>query len=82
MGLERALFPFDAGPPAALRALPDWAAVAREKKRKGVTLQLLWQEYRGVERDGYSQVAIGNAMQVMAGLRLRPRVPSCTATTG
>lgn len=52
--LERALFPADAGPPAALRALPDWAAVAREKKRKGVTLQLLWQEYRDVERDGYS----------------------------
>lgn len=52
--LERALFPADAGPPAALRPLPDWAAVAREKKRKGVTLQLLWQEYRAVERDGYS----------------------------
>ena len=52
--LERALFPHDAGPPATLRPLPDWAAVAHEKKRKGVTLQLLWQEYRGVERDGYS----------------------------
>ena len=51
--LERALFPRDADPPAARRPLPDWAAVAREKKRKGVTLYLLWQEYRSVERDGY-----------------------------
>ena len=52
--LERALFAGDVGPPAARRPLPDWAAMAREKKRQGVTLHLLWQEYRSVERDGYS----------------------------
>lgn len=52
--LECALFPRDGGLPAARRPLPDWATVAREKKRKGVTLQLLWQEYRRVEPTGYS----------------------------
>ena len=52
--LECALFTREPGPPMASRPLPDWAVVAREKKRKGVTLQLLWQEYRRVERAGYS----------------------------
>ena len=33
---------------------PDWATIAREKKHKGVTLHLLWQEYRSVDGDGYS----------------------------
>lgn len=40
--------------PKAGHALPDWAAVHRELKRKGVTLQLLWQEHRQVHPDGYS----------------------------
>lgn len=52
--LECALFTREPGPPMASRPLPDWAVVAREKKRKGVTLQLLWQEHRRVERAGYS----------------------------
>ncbi|SDI13180.1 Transposase [Mesorhizobium muleiense] len=32
---------------------PDWARVARELKREGVTLTLLWQEYRAALPDGY-----------------------------
>ncbi len=32
---------------------PDWPHVAQELKRKGVTLALLWQEYRTVHPDGY-----------------------------
>lgn len=32
---------------------PDWAHVAQELKRKGVTLTLLWQEYRAAHPDGY-----------------------------
>lgn len=35
------------------RPLPNWAAVHRELKRSGVTLQLLWQEYREEHPDGY-----------------------------
>ena len=29
------------------RAEPDWAALARELKRPGVTMTILWEEYRG-----------------------------------
>jgi len=37
------------------KATPDWSQVHREMRRKGVTLQLLWQEYReGHATDGYS----------------------------
>ena len=51
--LERALFTCDVRLPAAKRPLPDWVTIAREKKRKGVTLYLLWQEYRSAEPTGY-----------------------------
>jgi transposase len=37
---------------AVTRALPDWASVHRELQRKGVTLQLLWQEYQRAHPDG------------------------------
>jgi transposase len=33
---------------------PDWAAVARELKRPGVTLQILWEEYSAAQPDAYS----------------------------
>ena len=32
---------------------PDWAVVARELKRKHVTLQVLWEEYYAAHPDGY-----------------------------
>jgi transposase len=51
--LEALLF---APPPKAAQAergQPDWAAVHRELRKKGVTLQLLWQEYREVYPKGY-----------------------------
>jgi transposase len=32
---------------------PDWSVVARELKRKHVTLQVLWEEYYAVHPDGY-----------------------------
>src|ERR1700686_959911 len=35
------------------RAEPDWAAVHRERKRKHVTLQILWDEYIERHPDGY-----------------------------
>lgn len=35
------------------RPIPDWSQVHRELKRKGVTLQLLWQEYKAIHPDGY-----------------------------
>jgi transposase len=35
------------------RPQPDWAAVYRELRRPGVTLQLLWEEHRAANPDGY-----------------------------
>jgi len=50
--LETLLFP--SGTPAqGRRPLPDWTEVHRELRRKGVTLLLLWEEYRARHSDGY-----------------------------
>ena len=54
--VEAALFP----PAAASRVQrpePDWAAVHRQLGRSGVTLELLWQEYRERHPDGYQYSA-------------------------
>jgi len=51
--LEARLYP----PPPTVakdqRPLPDWPMVHRELKRPGVTLQLLWEEYRARHPQGY-----------------------------
>lgn len=36
-----------------LRSVPDWAQVNHEMRRKGVTLFLLWQEYKQGQPDGF-----------------------------
>ena len=51
--LEARLFARPVMPPAAARPVPDWATVHRELRRKGVTLQLLWHEYKQGAADGY-----------------------------
>jgi transposase len=51
--LEQRLYP----PPPIKdeqRPLPNWAEIHRELKRPGVTLQLLWQEYREQYPNGYA----------------------------
>jgi transposase len=35
------------------RIEPDWAALARELKRPGVTMTILWEEYRETHPEGY-----------------------------
>ena len=51
--LERLLYPPPLVTAKDRRAQPDWAAIHRELRRPGVTLQLLWEEHRGVHPDGY-----------------------------
>ena len=51
--LERLLGPGEPPPVVAAAAVPDWAGVHEELRRKGVTLRLLWQEYREVHPEGY-----------------------------
>jgi DNA replication protein DnaC len=51
--LERKLFaPAGYNPPRS-KPLPDWGYVHAELRRRGVTLALLWEEYRGHHPDGY-----------------------------
>jgi len=52
--LEVRLFPSATGEVRNNLAVPDWAHVHRELRRKGVTLALLWEEYKAAHRaDGY-----------------------------
>lgn len=55
--LEARLFPVLPKGQKDRRPLPDWPAVHREYKRKGVTLALLWKEYKAIHPEGlqYSQ---------------------------
>ena len=52
VSLERRLFP-PVAPSNAVRPLPDWAEVHQELRREGVTLELLWQDYRAAQPEGY-----------------------------
>ena len=51
--LEALLFPPPVVPGRGARPLPDWEVVHKERQRKGVTLFLLWEEYKAVYPDGY-----------------------------
>ena len=51
--LEQLLFPSSAPIPATQRTLPDWQYIHSELRRKGVTLMLLWQEYKEQRPGGY-----------------------------
>ena len=51
--LERRLFTLPSFEPKPTRWLPDWDHVHKELKRHGVTLLLLWEEYRAQHVDGY-----------------------------
>jgi len=51
--LEARLYPLPTVAAKDRRPQPDWAAVHRELRRPGVTLQLLWEEHRAVHHDGY-----------------------------
>jgi len=52
--LQARLFvPPSARPPTELRPVPDWTLVHHELRRKGVTRQLAWLEYRERHPDGF-----------------------------
>ena len=51
--LEHRLFSYSPGDVRRGVPQPDWAYVHAEFRRKGVTLSLLWEEYRGVHPGGY-----------------------------
>lgn len=47
------LFPDSTCPAEPSRPLPEWSAVHDQLSAKGMTLQLLWEEYRQDHADGY-----------------------------
>jgi transposase len=52
--LYQKLFPEQKGVPSEREyPMPDWEAVQKEKRLKGVTLQLLWREYKEKYPEGY-----------------------------
>ena len=51
--LEALLFPSPVAVSPLLRPPPDWPVLHRELRRPGVTLSLLWEEYRAVHPMGF-----------------------------
>jgi transposase len=60
--LEELLFPGN-NHVSEQRLCPDWNEVHQERKKSGVTLQLLWEEYRGKHPDGYGYSHFCNLYQ-------------------
>jgi len=71
--LEARLFPASTAlaQAKARRPTPDWALIHRELKRPGVTLLLLWEEYRGGHPDGVGYSRYCEIYQAWKG-RLTP----------
>ena len=67
--LERRLFPAPLLIAAADRPLPDWNEVARELPLKGVTLFLLWHEYKEAHPLGYQYSRFCDLHREWAGRR-------------
>ena len=53
--LYQKLFPEEEKPVVSERPVPNWEEVHRELSRHGVTLMLLWREYREKYPDGYGR---------------------------
>jgi len=51
--LEQKLFVPVAVAPTPGRGVPDWSEIHRELRRKGVTLTLLWHEYKAAHPEGF-----------------------------
>jgi len=69
VGLEALLFPPAPVVAVSERAVPDWDALDKELRRKGVTRMLLWQEYRARNPVGYSYSRFCELFQEWRGLQ-------------
>jgi len=68
--IESRLFP---APPSGGYPQPDFAYISRELRRKGVTLALLWEEYRRDHPNGYGRSQFCELYRKYAG-KLDPRM--------
>jgi transposase len=67
--LERRLFVTAHQTLSVNRPMPNWATVHQERKRKGVTLLLLWQEYKAATPDGLQYSSFCEAYRTWAKKR-------------
>jgi len=51
--LERRLFPVNPCSEPGPQVMPDWTEVRRQLSGKGVTLRLVWEEYKAAHPDGF-----------------------------
>ena len=65
--LTKQLFGDGLEAPPLGQPLPDWLYIHKELRRKSVTLQLLWQEYRQSHPQGYSYSRFCELYQAWAG---------------
>ncbi len=65
--LEAALFPSLLRGYRDTRPPPDWPAIHCDYKRKGVTLLLLWEEYKAAHPDGIQYSQFCDRYRVWAG---------------
>jgi transposase len=65
--LERKLYPPAVALPAGERPVPDWSLVHKELRRKGVTLTLLWHEYKAAHPEGFQYSWFCEAYRAWAG---------------
>jgi transposase len=81
--LEARLFPASSArsQPIAHRPMPEWAWIHRELKRPGVTLLLLWGEYRDRHSGALGYSRFCEIYQEWKG-RLGSPITSCQASTG
>jgi transposase len=60
----------------AMDPIPDWSYVHRELKRRGVTLKLLWREYREAHPNGYGYSQFCELYRGWSrGLEISMRIP-------
>jgi transposase len=69
LDLESCLFPPPSSMPTDQRPVPDWLWVHQELRRKGVTLLLLWQEYKAAHPEGFQYSWFCDAYQAWRGRR-------------
>ena len=75
--LDRLLFPRSGCRPGFRRRVePDWAMVARELKRPGVTLMTLWEEYRESEPKGYGYSRFCDLFRVVRAAPVSGHAPA------
>ena len=72
-GLYQKLFPEKVVVTERKYPLPDWEEIQKDKRKKGVTLQLLWQEYKEKYPEGYQYSQFCEHYQRWKNSQIEPR---------